>query len=377
MLLVQRDTTTVQRTKGSVCQHSQLPEELLTPLVVPSSFIDMIGGEYRLENLLIYTDEQRKKIEKEATRPEQVEGCGIPVIWSGYRSVLTRDSETGTWYKLKGVGFDPNNLQRRGKYGINGTQKQSNAEFEWKMSEQFNRALEAEGIEPVMHVRGSWSYPCTIASRRPTASIIEVKGDTRLDELIAVLIMGRGLLEHADVVTKHIYMSVCDLFVNACGKVVGGLKRIMDKSGQVWGTNEGGSNAHIGNVVVYRDNQYLRLGLVDFDISADQRHYTSSQIDELQRRERTNLCETVVGSPASMRPIVCRVGTTRIELMIYDKKTQSEFVRGHLAGYNQERRYDNGIHLMLFEQAIDILKSHQENRAGEKQRVSYSETLSV
>lgn len=31
----------------------------------------------------------------------------IPGIWSGYRSALTRDPETGKWYRMKGIALNP------------------------------------------------------------------------------------------------------------------------------------------------------------------------------------------------------------------------------------------------------------------------------
>ena len=282
MLLVERDVTGLFETRGLVRDFG-LPSILTTPWIVPSEYNTDETSIRKLKELFHLTPEAPLHLAERLAFPVGI--GGMLAYWSGFRSVVTYDPETGRWYKLKGVTSDLNNLKQRDRYGIQGAQKRINADLEWRMSECFNRALESEGIEPVMRVRGIWSYPGSVAGMRPTATVAEVKGDTRLDELLATLETSAYL---ADIHAFPLHTDAFSRFYAAAGYAVGQLLRVMHRSGQVWGTSGDQTNAHPGNVVVYIDKNRVRFGLVDFDISAGKGFYSNGEVDKQQRKDFTN-----------------------------------------------------------------------------------------
>ncbi len=335
MLLVKRELTGMAQTKGLVCD-TGLPPFLATPWVVKQEFNTNEFCAYQLEDVLCLAPDTQKQVKENAG---MLCSDGMLGYWSGFRSVIVRDAETGVWYKLKGVAPNLEKLERKGKYDILGTQKTIEAKLEWKMSERFNRVLEAEGIEPVMLVRGTWHYPGRIAGLRPAATIAEIKGDTRLEELLATLDVSAYL-------TKGVALMELPAFrelYSACGYAVGQLMRIMHRSHQVWGIHGDQTNAHPGNVVVYLDKNRLWVGLVDFDIAGDNHVYSKSALREQQKKETANVRTGLgYGWIRGMRPLAILQGNEQFvwvtaffkaeERKVYPQR--AALVEGFDKGYN-------------------------------------------
>lgn len=382
MLLVPRDTTIVKPTNGSVRQHEPMLDWLLQPRVVlPDSIAHPLPKLHQLEELLILDEEDRIAVEHQARFNSSEPDKEVLAFWSGKRSVVIRDETTGTWYKLKGIGFDPENLKkRRDRHSIDGSQKAINAHLEWEMSERFNRVLEAEGIAPVMHVRGSWHYPGRIGGMRPTATIIEVKGDTRLDELWSMLFLNQmKFIYESALLALDRYRTLAQHLYHDTGYVVGHLKKVMNKSGQVWGTNGKQTNANTGNIIIFPEEGRLKLGLVDFDISADTRYYTQSQLEELQIREMCNILATAKGKPDGMRHLFYGYGGIhrRLSQGQMDGDVQPQFMKGFRKGYQYKGTVPPSVDFGLLYEMGMLVRNTPKKERGEDglPLVSYSGSM--
>src|SRR3989338_4361713 len=296
-LLVKRDGTLLEKAEGKVFVDSDVPDFLKVARVVPQEEVKFLRQRSLDDDLLIADEKDYSetsailhfnysggivgKLAKLFSKT--LNSNSIPGLWSGYRSALVQDPDTKKLFRLKGISLNPQNPisveMSGGMYKIEGGQEKQSAEFEQKMSERFNKVLEDAGIEPVMRVKGMWKYPVLARRVRPAASVVEVKGDTRLDELLFImerlalnkmytgntkdLENGMKRVEigeltfHGEDFHKH----AKNLFHNI-GYVVGRLKRLMDKSGQTWSSDYEQTNAHIGNIALYNGTDKLRVGLV-------------------------------------------------------------------------------------------------------------------
>jgi|GEM_PF-2021558 len=218
----------------------------------------------------------------------------LPALWSGYRSALVKDPATKELYRLKGIAFTDPPIVHRGKdyKRIWGGQTLRNAKFEKKYSDLFNRTLVEHNIEPVMNVVGIYTFPIRVDREQLATSVIHVKGDTRLDELIYALETEyRNLLTIPKTKERESLEKLLPALYSTAGFMVGQLKSLMDESGQSWSDNSQRSNAHIGNVVLYPDNDGsgVGVGLVDFDASCERKEMSPKKLSRLQRSEYKNL----------------------------------------------------------------------------------------
>ena len=334
-LIVKRDRNCLEKTEGEAVVDDSVPDYLKTPRVVRKD--DVRALEQRLPNddLLIVDNDDYSQIKEHFYNYEWMTKMEeMPGVWSGYRSTLVSDSKTGKLFRLKGVSLDPKDPKivefDDGAFWIEGGQKKQNAEYERTMSDRFNIVLANAGIAPVMQYRGIWTYPVlpktnkparnpwelmggiSTEQNRPTASIVEVEGDTRLDELMLVLenlyfgkcerysdgrVCGMTTLK-GGTCQRAIY----DFYFNI-GIACGGLKRLMDDGRQTWSCDSQRSNAHIGNVVVYNGTDKLRVGLVDFDASIPYERLSDSQIADLQKLEYETFAKSIMGGGISLRQI--------------------------------------------------------------------------
>ena len=191
-------------------------------------------------------------------------------------------------------------------------------------------------MKPAMQYVGMWKYPALIKGRRPVVSICEIEGDTRLDELMfAIEASARSHMRDGDtywtfegsILAESIQRVYYDV-----GHVVGRLKRLMDRSGQTWSCQGKRTNAHIGNVVVWRERDVLKAGLVDFDASMTPKELSKSEIRAIQEDEYRSIIQRVP-EPLSLRPI----GTLARESVSFPMWRQ-EFVRGFEKGYKSSRK---------------------------------------
>ncbi|MGA2130034.1 MAG: hypothetical protein ABSG05_00240 [Candidatus Pacearchaeota archaeon] len=388
-LLVKRDPNTLSTTDGKVIG-DDLPKFLRTPRVVPQGQVENLNGRNPNDDLLIVDESDFKEIEEHfKSGGQEVEYQGVskpqkeikqkldsivrmvsqfpgmntytprffPGLWSGYRSALVQDPETKKWYKLKGVSVDPENPVAQdmgdGHFRIVGGQEGFSAQFEKLMSNKFNQVLQSVGIEPAMSVRGFWKYPVLVRNVRPTATITEIKGDTRLDELMIILdglathkfYMGRktrdgkgnSAIEIGEFTKQgEEYIKTLGKFYYDIGFVVGRLKRLMDRNVQTWSSNFEQTNAHIGNIVLYNGSDKVKVGLVDFDASCDTRDYSRSEIRDLQERERRNILESALHGPISPRQIQGKPFLGREHIMV--QETRKRFIDGFNTGYESSNR---------------------------------------
>lgn len=263
----------------------------------------------------------------------------IPGVWSGYRSCLTIDSVTGELYRLKGVAVKtvPKKLCRNdGVPYIRGGQFLLNARNEKTYSDRFNKVLREEGVEPVMEYVGLYKSHFRVSGRKIATSIIRVNGDTRLDELMYAL-ESQAYWSIGDPSTERMrlkfkFTETLALFYRDIGNIVGQLKRLIDRSGQTWSDNPERTNAHAGNVVVYKSDDKLGVGLVDFDSSCDKNDMTRKELHRQQKEEYSFLA-----SKLSLDGVI----SARAIGLYYYRRLQlpglrSNFTRGFMEGYRRK-----------------------------------------
>ena len=232
----------------------------------------------------------------------------IPGVWSGRRSCLTIDSVTGNLYKLKGVAVAEipgyKKYEKDEPLYLEGGQFLRNAHNERIFSDRFNRILTDNGVEPTMEYVGLYKSPFRVRGHKIATSIIRVKGDTRLDELMYALELEAYFqTTYTREVKAHFSLQLSQFYWDI-GFVVGQLKKLMDKSNQSWSDNPERTNAHIGNVVIYpADKDNLEIGLVDFDASCDFRDKSKKDLRQQQDKEYGSLLASSIDKVASARAI--------------------------------------------------------------------------
>lgn len=385
-LLVKRDKTSLTNTEGESVIDDDLPFFLKTPKVVLSHLITEMENRLPSDDLLIQNNADYEPINYHLSSYPQGgffqslfstinrEKKDFPAIWSGYRSVLVKDTKKNNLFRLKGVSLNPANPQitefEDGTFWIQGGQKKQNLEYERQMSNKFNNVLLDNGIQPIMRYRGMWKYPILAKRNRLAASIYQVEGDTRLDELMFVLdyltvekLIGNEIKKDGKIMKKvsltsegKIFLNTLSEFYHNIGFTTGRLKRLMDKSGQTWSCYSERSNAHTGNIVVYNGTNKLKVGFVDFDASCDSRDYTKSEIRDLQKIEYNTIQRSVHGL-SSIRTIGGRFlkkGAITTQLRDY-------FLRGFAKGYEHNgKEVSNEIDIGLIEGIFLLLRDKKD-----------------
>ena len=376
-LLVKRDKTILGTTVGTALVDEEVPEFLRQPMVVDPGRVNQLDYRSPEDDLLLLEREDASEMDSHLT-PVNVYLTRAPAVWSGYRSVLTKDPETGRLFRLKGVALNPLNPEVTefddGMFEIHGGTIKSSVEFEQKMSDRFNRVLREEGIDPVMQCRGMWKYPILVKGNRPAASVVEVKGDTRLDELMQVLeclaflkLKGMKKVEkngrfvympdeesRATTEGRRFYEGVENLY-HDIGFVTGRLKNLMDRNGQTWSSTCERSNAHIGNIVVYNGTDKLRVGLVDFDASCDITEMSRSQLKAIQQNEFSSLRKSALSDPISSRKINGKPFSMGSILSIISRE---RFNQGFVEGYDHPgKSYTNTLDLGNLHELFALLRA--------------------
>ncbi|MBI4016271.1 MAG: hypothetical protein HY363_01090 [Candidatus Aenigmarchaeota archaeon] len=356
-LLIKRDSTVLGSLEGKVDVDKDVPEPLKTGCyVVNAELVNDLVFRAADDDLVTAGRNDVREIVPEME-------CYIDhihAVWSGHRSVLVQTKKNEQkLYKLKGISFNSSKPvvehYNNGTHEIWGGQPAYSAEFERKMSNRFNAVLENEGITPVMKHKGFWRYSTRAGKEKLTASVVEVQGDTRLDELLFVLDNWLWLRTEGKRVNyggEILYSNLRGL-AHEIGYVSGQLKQLMDKNNQTWSSGVLRSNAHIGNIVVYRDNDALKVGLVDFDASCDTNDFTLSEIKDLQKKENELLCQSALKKPISLRYIGY---LTRIKTIILSE-TREQFVIGFILGYNSSLKTLRAIDAKLFLRIVEDLRS--------------------
>lgn len=285
-LLIEREPTLLSYAGGKAFVGSDVPEFLKKPLCVHSALREQIRDND--SDLLLKDDGDCAWIEKHLCKHSK--DLPVPALWSGRRSVLVQDPLSRKMYRIKGAAIDPYNPEpiiEKDNVRINGGQKLYNAICEARNSSCLNNILGDVGIEPVMIPIGIWKYPTLCRKLRPAASVFEVKGDTRLDELVIVLesLVSQRIKGRQYTCNWSMFFEDAVPLMFEVGVITGRLKGLMDRRGMVWGHDKGNTNAHWGNVVLYRDADKLRVNLVDLDMAGIKGDYTKQEMRKLQKEE--------------------------------------------------------------------------------------------
>ncbi len=392
-LLVKRDITLLEKTKGKAIVDSDVPKALKTPRVVPQQIVDHTQKREPSDDLIIAnerdysfidtylkfgSDDLKQEVERMKNAKVKLINCKadvVPALWSGYRSALFQDPETGRLFRLKGISLNPSKPEIKefedDVFWVLGGQKRENADFERKMSDRCNKVLSDYGIAPTMTYRGIWQYPVKVKGEKVAASVIETLGDTRLDELMFVLDCVACKKMYIDAKSgkigeltkegekifknlKHFYYQV--------GNTVGRLKCLMDESGQTWSCDSERSNAHIGNIVVYNGTDKIKIGFVDFDASCDSDDLTQSEMRDLQKREYETIMRSAQAGPISLRQTSGLPSTLKLIHTIGDFR--KAFQQGFFCGYSTSPdcfgdKLTNEIDLGILQETLELLRTVQ------------------
>lgn len=352
-LLVDRDETLLVPLEGKPDVDGNVPEVFRTGCyVVCPALANMLNDR---------PDDDHLVTKKGCDIPVATRADNIPALWSGKRSVLMQAKVNGQKriYRIKGVAFNPSKPEVQHyddtSHEIWGAQPAYSAQFERKMSNRFNKVLESEGITPVMKHKGFWRYSTKVGREKLTASIVEVQGDTRVDELFMVL---EGWLpyKYDTFEERRCQEYNFQSLAYQIGERIGQLKKLMDKNNQTWSSTSSRSNAHIGNVVIYRKDDMLNVGLVDFDASCDTDDLSITAIKDLQKKEYDRLITSFLhGEILSPRAI----GYTRrnISSLLSCYEIKNGLADGFAKGYHSRLKNFSGISAKSFYDIIDKLKS--------------------
>ncbi|MFH1977803.1 MAG: hypothetical protein ABIJ92_00565 [Candidatus Aenigmatarchaeota archaeon] len=174
---------------------------------------------------------------------------------SGKRSGLAEVLDN--LYRIKGCVFaeTPSNWNDDEPYG---RQLTPNADNEIEHAERLAERLKTEaGITYVMNPLGYYDYN---GSKGTRATIFEIEGDTRLDELLKYLDFREMFVSFVGLSPFTEYRDV----LVSLGRDAGYTMRLMKDSGVEWGLE----NAHPGNFVVYQDDDRIRVVPVDLDCAS-------------------------------------------------------------------------------------------------------------
>ncbi|MFH1332970.1 MAG: hypothetical protein ABIH53_01895 [archaeon] len=348
-----------------------VPEFLRSPLCVRYT---SSARNYGLDDFLVMDDFDITNLDRSLVFWESDGRTGL---WSGYRSALVRDISTRDLYRLKGVALNihfPKPMTEKGNVRIWGGQKKINAVYESRMLKRFNRTLEHAGIEPVAEPKGVWKYPNLCKGLRPVASIFKVKGDTRLDELVTViegLAINKCDVRKASVkingeayfIYKNMnsdgkqFLEYASMLLHDIGFVVGRLKNLMDVSGQTWGCNDGSTNAHWGNIVLYRDDNKLKVNLVDFDMSYGSDECSESEMEDMCKKEMKDLQSSFAGGTISLRKISGKPFRSKYGSLPF-KILRDSLSKGFYCGYLEcnMQRISNELEISRLDEVFSLLR---------------------
>lgn len=292
-LLVKRDTNVLSAVQGRAEIDGDVPEMLRQPRIIMPSEVLRQGGNLLEDRLIVDGKDSVKMARYLSRKPKNSVLYGL---WSGYRSAIVRAPD-GLLYRFKGVSWNIDNpsgeIDWDKSYNVFGGQNKYSAVFEKQMCDEFNRVLANEGIDSVMECVGYWHYKKTVEKEKLSASVIRVKGDTRLDELMwafdrcidADSLVGGRVSTALASLTARFYYDV--------GFIVGQLKMLMTRNNQTWGAHKERTNAGIFNVVLYWDKDRIKVGLVDFDASCNKKDFGLAKLHRLMETEYDAICRNI------------------------------------------------------------------------------------
>ncbi len=188
---------------------------------------------------------------------------------SGIRSAIIFDNNK--MYKIKGCR--PSEYTNPRTHESFGSQTLSRAEWDVERTLELSEVFYQEGITYPLKPVGYFIYPFYFGSGEVslkkkigyeplTATIFEVKGDTRVDELIAWL---EEDVAYSGVEKNIIEVPEIQNLFSKLNAFEGRLLRILHDAGYTWGSDVEISNAGLGNYVVFEENGKFLLGIADVD----------------------------------------------------------------------------------------------------------------
>ena len=375
-LLVKRDRNSLVPCGGKAYLENGTPEIFSVPRHIPEEQVTSIENRSDLDDLLLAKSEDYKTINSHLNQTGifrqkgligRIFGKNKPKImngiWSGYRSAIVQDPQTSKLFKLKGIALNVEKPKQikfdDGIFWIQGGQKKKNVGYERVMSGKFNQVLRDNGITPAMEYKGMWEYPNLVKGTRPVASIYEVQGDTRLDELMLLLdSLAFDRMQESDThFTRNgeKFNVIVEYFYHDIGYKVGRMKRLMDKSGQTWSCDSERTNAHTGNIVLWRDANKLKIGLVDFDASMDLDEISKSEMEALQKKEYEDIIQSAI-CVTSLRQINGRLNREGSYYIDFRDKFSHGFSEGYTSTSNT---YSSEMDISFLDELFALLRSDE------------------
>lgn len=297
-LLVKRDKTYLVKCAGRMGYFSDAPNDFEQVSIIPHNEVMKIGSS-SLEGKLIASQRDWRSSQQHLM---QHSPNRLHALWSGNRSALVQGRD-GELYKLKGVAWNPQKpsygVERGFQCDLFGGISSEETFNEQVNSQYYNSRLINEGISPVIKYVGRWVYAAE--SVYALASISRVKGDTRMDELMYAIDTYLDKIGDNSVATKAGRM-VRELYKDF-GFIAGRLKQFMTWINLCWGQRLKATNANIGNIVVYRQDDVVRIGLVDFDAAAtlESQGGALSLLRRLQQSEFKKIIQSAYDDATSIR----------------------------------------------------------------------------
>lgn len=271
---------------------------------------------------------------------------------SGQRSGLV--SIKGNNFKIKGCGLEAA-LETEGVYAVNhgmeyndpeGGITLSDAMRESMNTSRLNGTLNREGFqtchEPaaIIHYGKMFKSPRMGREEELAAMVMKIRGDTRLPELYRRKVKNFGA---AGEVTRRL------------GRIGGAQKRIMEDAGFLWSADSEAGNAHIGNYVIFVQDNYLCLCMCDFEsMTNDLDELAPAEFLEARNKERQRLLASLMQSPFNLVDGIHRESEEENDRDIARQDTfRPKFVRGFVEGYEHPDKREL-ITLELLLEAFDF-----------------------
>ncbi|MDO8555908.1 MAG: hypothetical protein Q7R96_01910 [Nanoarchaeota archaeon] len=235
-------------------------------------------------------------------------------LWSGRRSALVLDQQVNyasigeavkiesSLFRLKGIALRDRlrtSAFEDGALRVWGGEFLDNVRYEVDYQQRFNARLEQEGIAATIIPAAIYQFQRKTKGRQLGAAVMQVPGDTRLDELLYLIestftIWVNESERKTATKAQDKFGKDCLVLYEEIGKIVGGLKSVLESAGLSWSDNEHRSNAHIGNIVIYQgQNNFIDAALVDLDACAEREDLSPGELEYMHRRDMQFLADSV------------------------------------------------------------------------------------
>ena len=257
---------------------------------------------------------------------------------SGQRSGLV--SINGDMLKIKGCAMEPA-FEVDGHYTVNHGTRYNDPEGGITRPDVMrevintiilNKVLSRRRFQTVQEPAAIIHYDKMFKSSQMTheeellAVVMKVKGDTRFPEIYR---RGVKSIDAAGMVTQRL------------GLMAGAQKRVTEDARILWSIDPDHGNAHIGNYIIFVDNDYLHLGMCDLESMANEFDELSpAEFSDACDREQNRLLGSLMASPVGFVDGIYRESEEEADRDLAKQDPfRPQFVTGFLAGYeNPDKR---------------------------------------